>query len=265
MDPFLHTIALEPARWTPQRTSRALVSILPSIAAAGFHRIEVFEPHLTDATSSPEIRDAFRSLDLSPEILSSYVNLNPAKTSSAALDATVEVIRERIAYYGFRRVRIFPGSGMNPADKPATAVFVQRLERLVASLKGTEILLETHDGSLADDPETITRIVRDLHAPSVGLLYQPTFFDTERALRQLDLQLPFIRHVHLQNRRPDRSITLLRDGVIPWDRIIPKLDQNVTATLEFIPAGICPVEKFDLAAALLQAQSEAAYIRELSK
>ncbi len=264
MDLFFHTIALEPARWTPQRTSRDLAGILPPVASAGFHRIEVFEPHLTDTTVSPEIRDAFRSLDLSPEILSSYLNLNPAETTTAQVDAKVEVIRERIDFYGFRRVRVFPGPGMKPNDRPAIAAFIGRLERLVASLPGTEILLETHDGSLADDPETITEIVRELKAPSVGLLYQPTFFEPERALRQFAIQQPFIRHIHLQNRHPDLSFALLREGVIPWERIIPKLDASVTVTLEFVPAGICPVEKFDLAATLLEAQSEAAYVRGLS-
>ena len=89
MDLLFHTIALEPARWTPQRTSRDLAGILPPIASAGFRRIEVFEPHLTDATTSPKIRDAFRSL-ISPEILSSYLNLNTPESSPAQVDAKVK-------------------------------------------------------------------------------------------------------------------------------------------------------------------------------
>ncbi len=181
------------------------------------------------------------------------------------MDAKLEEMRQRIDYYGFRSVRIFPGPGMNPSDRQGIAVFIGRLERLVASLPGTQILLETHDGSLADDPETITDIVRELHAPSVGLLYQPTFFEPDRALRQFDLQQPFIRHVHLQNRHPDLSFALLREGVIPWHRILPALDKTVTATLEFIPVAICPVEQFDLPAALLQAQSESASAQAMAR
>jgi len=264
MELLLHTIALEPARWTVHRTSRDLVSILPDIASAGFHRIEVYEPHLTDATTSLKIRDALRSSDLQPEILSSYLNLNPAETSSAEIKTKVEEIRERIDYYGFRGVRIFPGLRMKPSDKASVALFIERIVWLAASLPGTEILLETHDGSLADDPETITEIVRELKAPSVGLLYQPTFFEPEGALRQFALQQPFVRHVHLQNRHADLSFAPLGEGVIPWERIIAKMDKSVTATLEFVPAGICRVEDFDLAATLLQIQSEAAYVRRLS-
>ena len=260
MELLFHTIVVEPARWTPQRTSQTLTAILPDIAAAGFHRIEVFEPHLTAAATSREILEAFRSLKLSPEILSSYLNLNPVKTSPEQLDAGIEEIRARINFYGFRRVRIFPGAGMSPSDTSAVSGFTKGLEHLASGLPDVEILLETHDGSLADDPATITQIVRDLGAPTVGLLYQPTFFEPEKALRQFELQRPFIRHVHLQNRHLDLSFATLRDGVIPWPRILGQLDKTVTATLEFTPAGICPLEKFDLAATLREAQSEAAYI-----
>jgi len=264
MQIFFHTIAIEPARWTPQRTSQDLVSILPHIASAGFRHIEVFEPHLTTATTSQKIKDAFRSLDLSPEILSSYIKLNPAENSSAQVDAKVEEIRARIDFYGFRGVRIFPGPQMNPADKPAVAEFTKRLERLVASLPGTDILLETHDHSLADDPETIIQIVRDLNSPSVGLLYQPTRPESEPALQQLALQLPFIRHIHLQNHYANGGPATLKEGVYPWAQIISQLDKNLTASLEFVPAGICTVDEFDLAATLLQARSEAAYFHEIA-
>jgi sugar phosphate isomerase/epimerase len=263
MDLLFHTIALEPARWTAQRISQELAALLPEIAAAGFRRLEVYEPHLTGATTSPEIREAFRALELSPEILSSYLNLNPAATSCAEVEAGVERIRERAEYYGFRRVRIFPGPGVKPSDKETVAVLIERLEGLVAGLPGTEILLETHDGSVADDPEAIVRIVREIDAPSIGLLYQPTVFEPEAALRQFALQRPFIRHVHLQNRYADSSFSPLREGVVPWDRIIAQLDKSVTGTLEFVPVGICPMEKFDLGETLAQAGSEAEYIRGL--
>ena len=99
----------------------------------------------------------------------------------------------------------------------------------------------------------------------MGLLYQPTFFEPESALRQFAIQQPYIRQIHLQNRHPDLSFAPLGEGVIPWGSILPKLKKSITATLEFVPAGICRVEEFDLAAVLLQAQSEAAYACGLSQ
>jgi len=260
---LLHTIALEPARWTPQRTSRTLTDILASIAASKFQILEIYEPHLTAATVSAEIKDAFAKYNLTPEILSSYLNVNPMVTSDSALDAGLEVIRARIAYYGFRKIRLFPGPGMKPSDSAGRDVFVQRLKRIVSFLPETEILLETHDGSLADDPATITQIVADLASPRVGLLYQPTMFDAEGSLRQFEMEKPFIRHLHLQNRNPDLSFALMGDGVIPWERIFSNVPTDLSATLEFVPIGICPVEAFDLAATMRQVCDEADSIRNL--
>ena len=70
----------------------------------------------------------------------------------------------------------------------------------------------------------------------MGLLYQPTFFEPERALRQLEIEQPFIRQNHLETAIPISHLPL-REGVIPWERIIPKLAARVAATLEFVPRG----------------------------
>jgi len=261
---YFHTIAVEPARWSSQRISRDIVSLLPDIAAAGFRNLEIFEPHLSSDKLSEKILDAFKSLGLSADILSSYLSLNPTQMSLEQVQAGIETIWARVKYYGFRKVRIFPGPGMDPRDEAGVEIFMRRLERLSVALPETEILLETHDGSLADDPELITRIVRDLKAPNVGLLYQSTFFETESALSQFEIQKPYIRHVHLQNRDAQKGFVPLRDGLVPWDKIIPQLDKSAGATLEFVPVGVCGPEKFDLTATLVQAQYEAAYFDELA-
>jgi sugar phosphate isomerase/epimerase len=261
---LLHTIALEPARWTPQRTSRPLVDLLPHIAAANFRDLEIYEPHLGATAVSTEIRDAFGEFNLTPEILSSYLNLNPSVTRDSDVAAGVDQIRARIDFYGFRKLRLFPGPGMSPSDEDGISLFVPRLERLINALPDTEILLETHDGSLADDPAVITRIVREFDSPRVGLLYQPTFFEPQAALRQLEIQKSFIRHLHLQNRKPNLDFAPLNEGVIPWDCILQKMDGAVSATLEFVPVGICSIQQFDLAATLRQARAEADSIATLS-
>jgi sugar phosphate isomerase/epimerase len=262
MNILLHTIALEPARWTPQRVSRPLVELLPHIAAEGWRDIEIYEPHLTAETTSQAIKDALVSNNLTPVILSSYLNLNPAVTSDALADEKIAQIAERIAFYGFKKLRLFPGPGMNPADSDGVTAYIARVKNLAARLPGTEILLETHDGSLADDPEVIVRIVQELASPKVGLLFQATFFqEQESIMEQFHTEQPFIRHLHLQNRMPDLSFVGMREGIIPWPQILKELGGTVDATLEFVPVGICPMEQFDLAASLAQARSEAEYVR----
>jgi sugar phosphate isomerase/epimerase len=262
MNLLLHTIAFEPARWTPRRVSRPLLELLPAIAAAGFRELEIYEPHLGVEAESSGIRDAFAGLGLVPVILSSYLNLNPAQTADGALDEEIAKLAQRIAFYGFRKVRLFPGPGMKPADEGAPGIFMERIHRLLKRLPPVEVLLETHDGSLADDPALLARLMGQLPS-NVGLLYQPTFFTRQSALDQFHLQKPFIRHLHLQNRHPDFSFARLREGVIPWPEIIADISDKADATVEFVPEGICPEETFDLQATLGQAREETDYVRTL--
>lgn len=262
MNLLLHTIAFEPARWTPRRVSRPLPELLPAIAAAGFRELEIYEPHLGVEAESSGIRDAFERLGLVPVILSSYLNLNPAETADAALDEGIAKLAQRIAFYGFRKVRLFPGPGIKPADEGATAIFMERLHRLLPRIPPVEVLLETHDGSLADDPALLVRLMGQVPS-NVGLLYQPTFFTRQSALDQFRIQKPFIRHLHLQNRNPDLSFATLREGVIPWPEILAEIGDKAGATVEFVPEGICPEEAFDLQATMRQAREETDYVGTL--
>lgn len=264
MNVLLHTIALEPARWTSQRVSQSFADLLPRIAAAGFRDIEVFEPHLEHLEDEAAGRDTIAANGLNPVILSSYLNLNPEKVPENDVDTGIEKLAERVAAFGFRKVRLFAGSGMDPANAEGVRIFTARLERVASAMPATEFLIETHDGSLADDPELIVRIVDDVAAENVGLLYQPTVFEPGPALSQLAIQKTRIRHLHLQNRWPDLSFAPLAEGVIPWPEILKELDYSVDATVEFVPGGICEVAAFDLETSLQEARKEADYVRALA-
>jgi sugar phosphate isomerase/epimerase len=255
---LLHTIALEPARWTPARVSRPLLELLPAIAASGFQDLEIYEPHLIAGENSEVLRSALAQHGLRPIILSSYLKVDPAVSSDVALEKEIDALIERIAFYGFRKVRLFPGPSGAAHD-----TFSDRIRLIARRMPEIELLLETHDGSLADDVSGLAQIVRDLGVPNVGLLYQPTVFEAEAALDQFRIQKSLIRHLHLQNRKADRSFATLEEGVIPWREIILSVGPKVDATLEFVPCGICPNDQFDLEAVLRQARAETDYVRGL--
>lgn len=264
MEILLHTIALEPARWTPRRVSQPLSTLLPVIASAGFREIEVFEPHLGDSPTSPEIRDLFASSGLTPSILSSYLDINPNVTSDATLDRGIDTLSARIAFYGFKKIRLFPGSKIPPSDAAAFQVVTERFKHLASKIQNAEILLETHDGSIADDPAAVVRLVSEIDQPHVGLLFQPTCFkNIDTVWEQIRLQKPYIRHIHLQNRNPDISFSPLPSGIVSWPKIIAELAPLKSATLEFVSSAICTPESFDLAESLAQAKSEAEYAKNL--
>lgn len=265
MNILLHTVALEPERWTPKRVSRPLEDLLQPIAAAGFHDLEIYEPHLGRETVSSSIKDRLQSCGLRPVILSSYLNLNPTVTSEADVEAAASQIAERIGFYGFTKLRLFAGGNLRPDDTKGVAGFTKRVARLADQLGGTEILLETHDGSVADDPPAIVRVIKDIARANVGLLFQPTYFDDPaRTLEQFRLQRPHIRHLHLQNRNPDLTFARMREGVVPWPAIFAMGGAALDATLEFVPTGICPVESFDLAVSLDEAVRETGDVLDMA-
>ena len=268
MEILLHTIALEPARWTPQRVAQPLGELLPAIARAGFRKLEVFEPHLALAEDEEALPRLFASLRLEPVILSSYFNVNPAVTSDSAFEAGLRELEARVQRFGFRKIRLFPGSGVNPLDEAAVFAVTQRIASAAERLPGVEWLLESHNGSIADSPERLMELVRDLAMPKVRILFQPTVFQENPTLHQLEIQAPFIRHLHLQNRARDDAerFTKLSEGAVPWKKIVQRLAAKsplLAATLEFIPSAICPVEAFDLEQSLAEAVAETEYCKLL--
>jgi len=262
MNILLHTIALEPARWISQRVSQKLSDLIPKIAHTRFRDLEIFEPHLA-AEDEALIASLLKSNGLAPVILSSYLQVAPKLTTGEKFLAENSELVARVRRFQFRKVRLFPGGGISPGDKAATDVVAHRLSQVAAELPEVQILIETHDGSIADEPEEMVALVQQINLPNVSLLWQPTVFQTEPALRQLAVQKHYVRHVHLQNRNPDGSYTTLKNGVVPWDKILPQF-QDTEATIEFVPSAICSVDEFDLETSLAEAVTEAGYAESIS-
>ena len=265
MNILLHTIALEPARWTPARVSRPLVELLPAIAGAGFYQLEIFEPHLDFAPDEEALRRALAEHHLLPRVLSSYLELTPHKTSAEVFSAQADRLLARVDRFGFQKVRLFPGAAADPsagAYAQAVGEVARRVRGLAEARPEVEFLFETHDGGLADDPEGIVWLSEEIGRANVGLLWQPTVFDAEAARAQFALQREHVRHLHLQNRVAGDlgQFATLRDGVVPWREILGEPPFGLDGTLEFVPAGICAPEEFDLTATLQQAVEEFQYL-----
>ena len=264
MEILLHTIALEPGRWTPQRVARPLGELLPAIREAGFTALEIFEPHLALAPDEPALVDALVRQGLDPVILSSY--LDPSAEDGNVFLAQAQTLQRRVDRFKFRKVRLFPGRSPSPERTGETIELVaQRMCQLADEQPEVEWLLETHDGSLADEPADMVRLVQRCERPNVGLLWQPTRFDPEAARRQFAVQREHIRHVHLQNRTVEAGFTRLAEGVITWMDFLSELPPGVGGTLEFVPSGICAPEQFDLDETLREAVWECAFARSLAR
>jgi len=260
---YLHTIALEPARWTPARVSAPLAALLPEIVRHGFRKLEIYEPHLSMAPDESVLPVMIGDLGIEPVILSSYATLSPS-TDGETFVALADEMAARVARFGFRKVRLFPGQRVDPADDAAVAVVQERIAKLASRMPETELLLETHDRSIADDPARIVRMVEELALPTVGLLFQPTLFERESSLSQFALQKSLVRHLHLQDRNAAREMVLLGEGMVPWEVFLRELGADVPASIEFVAAGMTPVAEFDLGRALAGVAADMKVAREMA-
>jgi len=260
---MLHTIAIEPARWTPKRVTRTLAELLPAIAQTGFRELEIFEPHLALAPDPEALPQALASAGLSAAVLSSYLELTPDRLPDAGFETAVALLQERVRTFGFRAVRLFapkPGKDgtFDGLLKPALA----RLRTLADSLPHIGWWLETHDHTLADDPPALVRFVEECARPNVGLLFQPTRFDQPDAFAQMQLEAPFVRHLHIQNRQADLSFAPIDLGVVDWVELLRLLPEPVSFSIEFVPSGITPAESFDLDRTLAECHAAEAFVAD---
>ena len=262
MNVLLHTIALEPSRWRPERVHRPLAELLPAISAAGFGPLEVYEPHLSQAADEPLLVEAFAEHRLTPVILSSYLDLSPDSHPDQPFSVAAETLLARVDRFGFRKVRLFPGKSVAPdRDTDTLARIAQRLSHLAEERPEVQFLIETHDHSLADDPQKMVRLLELVGRDNVGLLWQPLRFEPTPAREQFAVQKPHVRHFHLQNRHEAGGFALLGAGTIPWREFLRAADFAADATLEFVPRGICAPETFDLAATIEEAAAETRWVR----
>ena len=178
------------------------------------------------------------------EILLHTIVFEPARWTPKRVSLTLQEILPAIARTGLRKLEIYEHHLSMAADEGA------------------------HDHSIADSPERFVQMVRDIAAPNVGILYQPTEFEQEPAMRQLAVELPWIKHLHLQNRASGETgrFARLAEGVISWKEIFAKVaasGSDVSATLEFVPSGICPMEQFNLEQTLAEAVEEINFAKSL--
>lgn len=271
MQILLHTIALEPARDLPQCVARPLVELLPAIAGAGFPKLEIYEPHLMLAPDERALRDAFAEFHLTPVVLSAGLDLTADRATEEAWTVQAHGLFARVDAYGFQKVRLSPGRTLPADDSRAAfdavaALAAERLCWLAERRPQVEWLLDTHPGSLAEQPALFARWVREIERPNVGLVWRPTVWDADAARAQFAVQAPYVRLFHLLNRAASdlTEFSALRDGVIPWREFLEATQPGVDVSIAFVPSSVPDPERFDMTAALQEAVAEFQYLVELA-
>ena len=220
MDLLLNTIMLEPNRWTADHIlSWPLVDLLELIDEAGFKDLELWGYHVDrmDNDAVADLAAALAGRSMRALAIGAYPAFHKEGSEEEEEASRLERVVCAGAVLGASIFKIFPGRVASAqADGAIRRRTVERLEALAdrVGAEGMALTLETHGGTLCDTLDSTHRLLDELASHSnVGICYQPYGDDdTGDAIAAFDALGEHIRHLHVQNRDANRTMTLLEDG-----------------------------------------------------
>ncbi len=267
---LLNTIALDPNRWVKdKRPSQRLDRLLPHVADAGFHFVEVWQYHISeeDEPHIHAIRAMGDSLGLSFPVVGMYPQLHLA---DEARGPEMERVRRLFTYaktLGARVVKIFvgtqAGASICETEYDRSVAFMKGMVRLAKTFNLT-LTGETHQKTLFDSIDSCRRFLRDVHDEDFKVCFQPyDLKNTAQTLHDYELVARDVIHVHYQGRRGDR-IDLLENSDLDYRRLTQTLAEtgfNGYICIEFTKDCVVPSPAaFDLHAVLSNAKKDRDFI-----
>lgn len=266
----LNTIALEPNRWTPDKTpARPLTDLLPAIAGAGFKTVDLWGYHVNRLSDSElaTVKHALFRMKLDVCRISSYMT---AECTSEGADPS-QVIDRYLALagaFGAKSLRIFFGMPKGYADfdeawwKTTVDIVTELCDK--AGKAGVSVAAETHGNTACDCLEGCLEMRKRMNG-RVGLVYQFMSRNNEENHAHVRALAGAMEAFHLQNRDPEtRTFTPLADGPIDYENLLATAKSagfDGDLVIEFVEG--CTADPFDLRAVLEAARRDAAWAREI--
>jgi len=193
-------------------------TIVPRLAKLGYDAVEIWANHLQgyDTAQLAILRSQADEAGIGIEVVSPYLWLTQTEE---LLIESMDIARrtvEQARQLGCRKIRTFTDSGptgigsavATPAQR-ATAV--QALKEITAMAPDLRFVVETHPLTLADLPESTLKLLDEVGAPNLRVLYQPS---PGSLFEAYDLLKPHIEHMHLQNVTETGKMVWLEEGVM---------------------------------------------------
>lgn len=273
MQILLNTIALEPNRWTERRIPHfKLVDLLGPIEAAGFRSLEVWQNHV--ALLRPEELETLRQRVQQAGIALSIVGMYPAfhldgserEGELARWDGMFDIAE----MLGARALKVMPGrvpsAQMTAQIWDRSVEFVREACRR-AEKRGLIIPLETHAGTVADDPDALLRFLRAVGSEALKVCWQPfDFSSTQKAIELYDRLAPYVVHLHLQGHR-GTEVALLEESDLDYARVLSHIlasGFDGYLSIEFVQDCVVDApERLDLNRVLANAQADMRFVESV--
>ncbi|MEZ4702757.1 MAG: sugar phosphate isomerase/epimerase [Rhodothermales bacterium] len=272
---LLNSIALEPNRWTADKTPfYALEDLLEPCAGAGFHHLEVWQYHLTALRTDAFERlvEAAEARSIACPIVGLYPQFHLAGDAWLKEQRRLQRTVGYAARLGARRVKLFAGmraSGDLDADARRRSIAAARELVEWAHWHGMDVTAETHANTLCDSVPAAARFLEEVGSPHLGLCFQPyDFTDTPRAVADFEALHEHVRHIHFQGRKND-AMAFLEEADIDYPALFRAFGERGfqgDLSIEFVKDCVVDrPEQLDLDLVLGNAQRDRRFVEELAQ
>lgn len=273
MQILLNSIAVEPNRWSEGKIPHfRLESLLEDIARAGFDAIEVWQNHLAllEGEEVESLVETARSFNLGFPIIGMYPRFHLEGEEREAELNRFRSMAEKMNLIDADIIKLMPGglpSGdLNPELWEKSVGFMREVLEATAQY---DILftLETHGGTVADDPDALERFMEDLNSERIEVCWQPyDFSSTGKAIKLFDRFSGEITHLHLQGRKGG-DMELLEHADIDYRQVLGHIfnsDFDGYISIEFVrDCVVDSPDKFDLQRVLDNARRDREFVESI--
>lgn len=218
---LLNTIALDPNRWTEEKTPFfRLIDLLPAIARHDFHAVELWQYHIDRLNNQElqEVRSAMADAGVRSPVLGIYPKIHlEGVDRDRELDHYTRLLDEA-ALLGVDLVKMFVGSmGSARLDADARGRSMEFLRALTsrAGERRLRLVGETHADTLFDTVESTLRTLEKLDSRRFGVCFQPYDASLLGAIGAFTALRHSVWHLHYQGRRGN-EMCLLEDADLDY-------------------------------------------------
>jgi sugar phosphate isomerase/epimerase len=187
--------------------------------------------HLAPRELRRELRSRALATGVAIGCLTPYVN--DLAVPDPRIQATaVETLRRYVDLavdLGCPNVRVLAGREVPAVDRPAYLPRLVESLRQVAEVAGSatvSLVIENHMDTMAITARETVEILQAVNHSAMGIIYDQgnlLFSNAEGPKEAIDLQGPYIRHVHVKDhifRDGRKAVRVLGEGEIPWGEIL---------------------------------------------
>ncbi len=270
---LLNTIALEPNRWTKEKTAYfRLDQLFPKLAKTGFNQLELWQYHISEKNKIgiKNLQIKAQNFGLYFPVIGIYPKLIYTKKKRTKELDKVKKLIEYAKILNSEVLKIFVGdisSNQRSSERYYPSVDFMKERARLANTAALAVTGEIHIKTVFDNIKSCRKFVKDVNAANFKYCFQPyDFKDTGKMIKNYQSLSKDVIHIHFQGKKEGKS-ELLEQADLDYYQFISKVVQckfNGYFSIEFVKDCVVKNPKlFDLNLVLENAKKDREFIKNV--